>query len=348
MLQGFGAAGGRDVSELLAVADLDMHFPIKGGVFQSTVGHVFAVNGVTFELRAGETLGVVGESGCGKTTLGRTISRLYQPSSGSIRFQGRDITEVSGGELKSLRREIQMIFQDPYGSLNPRMTVKRCLEEPLKLHAIGTPAEREAKVAELVELVGLRRDDLYKYPHEFSGGQRQRIGIARALVLEPSLVIADEPVSALDVSIQSQVLNLLVDLQARLGLTYIFISHDLTVVKYISDRIAVMYLGHVVELAKASDIYANPQHPYTRALLSAVPLPDPRRRTRGERLEGDLPSPSAPPPGCVFHTRCKYATDLCKQQRPTMQPLAGDASHTVSCHHLDEIAAEVSGGHHND
>jgi len=326
------------VTKLLEVESLDMHFPITGGVLRRRVGAVYAVSGVTFALDEGETLGIVGESGCGKTTLGRAIVRLYEPTAGTIRFRGREISHLSSEELTQLHRDLQMVFQDPYGSLNPRMSVQRCLEEPLAIHGMGSAEERRSKVRELVELVGLRTEDLHKFPHEFSGGQRQRIGIARALVLEPRLVVADEPVSALDVSVQSQVINLMRELQDRLSLTYIFISHDLTVVKYIADRIGVMYLGHLVELAASGQIYERPSHPYTRALLSAVPRLEPRRAgDERERLEGDLPSPKSPPPGCVFHTRCRFAQDVCRAEVPELRPFDGDPSHLVACHLAEEI-----------
>ncbi len=328
------------MSALLEVEGLSMHFPIRGGVLRRTVGQVYAVNDVSFELEAGETLGIVGESGCGKTTLGRALVRLYEPTSGSVRFQGKDVGALEGEALKSLRGDIQMIFQDPYASLNPRRTIERTLEEPLVLHGVTSRDERRARVRQLLETVGLRASDLPKYPHEFSGGQRQRIGIARALILEPRLLIADEPVSALDVSIQSQVLNLLVELQRDLGLTYIFISHDLTVVKYISDRVAVMYLGRIMELADAEDIYASPRHPYTQALLAAAPTPDPRRPKSGDTLEGDVPNPSDPPPGCPFQTRCRFALDRCRSELPVLEAAPDDASHLVACHRADEIQQE--------
>lgn len=328
------------MSTLLEVENLNMHFPIRGGILRRTVGHVYAVNDVSFKLEVGETLGIVGESGCGKTTLGRALLRLYEPTSGSVRFQGKEIGSLEGAALKSLRGDAQMVFQDPYTSLNPRRTLERTLEEPLVIHGVSSRDERRARVRQLLETVGLRASDLSKYPHEFSGGQRQRIGIARALILEPRLVIADEPVSALDVSIQSQVLNLMVELQRDRGLTYIFISHDLTVVKYISDRIAVMYLGRIVEIADADDIHANPRHPYTQALLAAVPTPDPRRPMNQDNLEGDVPSPSEPPPGCPFQTRCRFAVDRCRSELPVLESVPGNASHQVACHRADEIQQE--------
>lgn len=328
---------------LLEVKNLSMHFPIMGGVLRRPVGKVHAVNDVSFDLQEGETFGVVGESGCGKSTLGRTLVRLYEATEGSVNFRGEDIAHLKGDGLMNLRREIQMIFQDPYASLNPRMTIRDILEEPLILHNIGKDAqERLEKVKDIVKVVGLRVSDINKFPHEFSGGQRQRIGIARALTLNPSIIVCDEAVSALDVSIQSQVLNLLIDLQKRLKLTYLFISHDLTVVKYISDRIAVMYLGRVVELATSDAIHAKPMHPYTKALLSAVPVPDPDRVYESEILEGEVPSPSNPPSGCAFHTRCKFATERCSNELPRLTNVEGDSSHKVACHFADKIFKEAA------
>lgn len=331
------------MTALLEVENLDVHFPILGGVFRREVGRVYAVNEVSFELAPRETLGIVGESGCGKTTLGRALVRLYEPTAGSIRFEGQSVADSHGEELKKLRRNMQMVFQDPYASLNPRRSIERTLEEPLLLHGMRDSAERKRIVGDLLDTVGLRRSDLPKYPHEFSGGQRQRIGIARALVLDPQLVIADEPVSALDVSIQSQVLNLMVELQAQRGLTYLFISHDLTVVKYISDRVGVMYLGRLVELADADEIYERPRHPYTKALLAALPIPDPTRRNQSEPLEGDVPNPSAPPPGCPFHTRCPHVVDRCRTELPKLSAVDADLTrtggtpHLVACHRADEL-----------
>ena len=325
------------MSALLEARDLKLHFPVMGGIFRHQVGSVYAVDGVSFELERGETLGIVGESGCGKSTLGRTLVRLYEPTSGTIRFQGEDITALRGADLLPLRRRMQLIFQDPYSSLNPRKSIRSALEEPLRIHGIGSGEERFETVTALMEKVGLHRDDLSKYPHEFSGGQRQRIGIARALVLGPDLVVADEPVSALDVSIQGQVLNLLVELQKELGLTLLFISHDLTVVKFISDRVAVMYLGRIVEIADAADIYAKPAHPYTRALLASLPIPDPQRRRQRTPLEGDVPNPSDPPPGCAFHTRCPHVQEICKQRAPELAPLEGEPSHRAACHFAEEL-----------
>lgn len=325
------------MNTLLEVKNLNMHFPIRGGLLKKRIGNVYAVNDVNFTLVEGETFGVVGESGCGKSTLGRTIVRLYQPTSGQVIFRGSDIAGLEKKALKDFRRQIQMVFQDPYASLNPRMTIADILEEPFLLHGIGTSEERKKKVSDLVRLVGLRLSDINKFPHEFSGGQRQRIGIARALALNPSLIVCDEAVSALDVSIQAQILNLLRELQQQFKLTYIFISHDLNVVRYISDRVAVMYLGRIVELAKAEDIYKDAAHPYTRALLGSAPKPDPRRVGRVEVLEGDVPSPSRPPSGCTFHTRCPYVQDICRKDLPALKPLGRNASHQAACHFAEEI-----------
>lgn len=321
---------------LLKVDGLSMHFPILGGLFRKVVGHVYAVNEVSFTVAKGETLGIVGESGCGKTTLGRAVVRLYQPTGGSIDFSGDDISGLDGRELYPYKRRIQMIFQDPYASLNPRMNVGQMLMEPLRLHNIGANrAERQQMVVDILKVVGLRDEDRYRFPHEFSGGQRQRIGIARALILRPELIVADEPVSALDVSIQSQVLNLLNELQNTMGLTYLFISHDLTVVKYIADKIMVMYLGNGVEHASSESIYQNPRHPYTRSLLSAVPVPDPERDHKRFVLQGDVPSPSSPPPGCAFNTRCPFVTEQCRKQKPQPRPVEGDPDHWVACHNSE-------------
>jgi oligopeptide transport system ATP-binding protein len=317
---------------MLEVSDLTKHFPVRTGLLQRETARVYAVEGVSFSLNAGKTLGLVGESGCGKSTLARMLVRLYEPDRGAIRIKGKDFLALSSDELKRARAEIQLVFQDPQASLNPRMSVGRILEEPLKLHGVGTREHRRAKVASLLEQVGLRADAADRFPHEFSGGQRQRIGIARAIALEPEIVICDEPVSALDVSIQSQVLNLLKELQQRLGLTYVFISHDLAVVRYISDRVAVMYLGHMVEVADTDDIYRRARHPYTQALLASVPLPDPKKRGRPAPLEGDVPSPRNPPSGCVFHTRCKYKKDVCVREVPQLIALSHRPSQAVACH----------------
>jgi oligopeptide transport system ATP-binding protein len=318
---------------LLEVRHVKKYFPIRKGVLQREVAAVHAVDDVSFAVREGETLGLVGESGCGKSTLGRTIVRLLQPTDGQIIFQGRDISRLGARSLRPLRREMQMVFQDPYASLNPRKRVGTIVSDPMKIHNLGSRAEQKRRVGEILETVGLSPEHYNRFPHEFSGGQRQRIGIARALALRPKLIVADEPVSALDVSIQSQMLNLLDDLQNELALTYVFIAHDLGVVRHVSDRIAVMYLGKLVELSPAEELYTRPIMPYTEALLSAVPIPDPDLAEKRERivLEGDVPSPINPPSGCRFHPRCRYATDVCKQLEP---PLVDYGSgHLAACHH---------------
>jgi len=324
-----------DDKPLLAVENLRTYFPVKSGVFLRATGTCKAVDGVDFRLRTGETLGLVGESGCGKSTLARTIVRLLRPATGRILFEGTDLAPLSRRVIKPIRRHLQMVFQDPVESLNARHTVGEILEEPFIIHGLGNAVERQRSVAELLARVGLPRDAGQRYPFEFSGGQRQRIGIARALAQQPRLIICDEPVSALDVSIQSQVLNLLLDLQRELGLSYLFIAHNLAVVKHVSDRIAVMYLGRIVELGGADEVYANPRHPYTRALIAAIPEPDPRRSRVKTVLHGDIASPINPPPGCPFHTRCPHATDRCRVEVPLLRDTApaGSPPHIVSCHY---------------
>ncbi|ALC91780.1 peptide ABC transporter ATPase [Bacillus sp. FJAT-18017] len=314
---------------LLEVHGLKKYFPITGGLFGRKRGEVKAVDDVSFYVKKGETLGIVGESGCGKSTTGRLLMRLIEASDGRVTFEDREITRMSKSELRKIRRDIQMVFQDPYASLNPRNSVEQILEEPLIVHGIGTKEERKKRVKEMLEVVGLSSYHAKRYPHQFSGGQRQRIGIARALMTKPKLVIADEPVSALDVSIQAQVLNLMKEIQKEFQLTYIFIAHDLGVVRHISDRVGVMYLGRLIELADSEELYENPLHPYTQALLSAVPIPDPDLKKQTNLIEGELPSPSNPPSGCAFHTRCSQCMDICKTVRPEEINLNG---HVVACH----------------
>ncbi|HSK65330.1 MAG TPA: oligopeptide/dipeptide ABC transporter ATP-binding protein, partial [Anaerolineales bacterium] len=316
---------------LLHVDDLMMHFPIYRGVIQRQVGAVRAVDGVSFDIKRGETLGLVGESGCGKSTAGRTILQLYRPTAGAVTFEGVDLVHLKGEDLRKMRRKMQMIFQDPYASLNPRMTVADIVGEPLVVHNVATGKEIEERVKHLLDLVNLNPSFAGRYPHEFSGGQRQRIGVARALALQPSFIICDEPISALDVSIQAQVVNLLEELQEQFNLTYLFIAHDLSMVKHISDRVAVMYLGIFAELASRDDLYSNPLHPYTRALLSAVPIPDPIADAKRERviLKGDVPSPANPPSGCRFRTRCPIAEGVCAESRPDFREIK--PGHFVAC-----------------
>lgn len=317
---------------LLNVENLVMYFPIKRGVFQRTVGHVHAVDDISFRVYKGETLGLVGESGCGKSTTGRAILQLYRPTAGHVFFEDRDLTTMKGEDLRSTRKRMQMIFQDPYASLNPRMTVEEIVGEPLIVHNMAKGREVREMVKELLGLVGLNPAYVDRYPHEFSGGQRQRIGVARSLSLSPSLIVCDEPISALDVSIQAQVINLLEDMQEKFNLTYLFIAHDLSVVRHISDRVAVMYLGALVELASRDELYAKPLHPYTQALLSAVPIPDPAVEEKRRRviLTGDVPSPINPPSGCRFRTRCPLAVDICAEKKPEWREVAPE--HFVACH----------------
>ena len=317
---------------LLQLEDVQMHFPVREGLFLRSTRSCRAVDGVSLQLPAGETLGLVGESGCGKSTLGKCIVRLHQPTAGRIRFEGTDLAALGQSALKPWRRHLQMVFQDPVESLNARHTVGEIVAEPFVIHGEGDARERRERVLGLLEKVGLPAAAADRYPFEFSGGQRQRIGIARALALRPRLLVCDEPVSALDVSIQSQVLNLLLELQRELGLSYLFIAHNLAVVKHVSDRIAIMYLGRIVELAPAEDIYASPRHPYTRALLSAIPRPEPRGTRERIALQGDVPSPISPPPGCPFHPRCPHATDRCRVEAPALRAAPGRPGHTVSCH----------------
>jgi len=320
------AAGER----ILEVKGLKKHFPVRGGVLLRTVGQGYAVDGVSFAIRRGQTLGLVGESGCGKTTVGKTVMRLIAPTAGEIWLRSREITRLSGTRLRSVRREMQMIFQDPYSSLNPRMSARDIVAEPIENYGLAKGREKDERAAALLARVGFRSGQMAKHPHEFSGGQRQRIGIARSLALNPSLIVADEPVSALDVSIQAQVINLLVDLQAEFNLAYLFISHDLAVVKHISHRIAVMYLGKIVELTDKKTLFAAPLHPYTEALLGAVPVANPRADRKVIVLEGDVPSPIKPPPGCHFHTRCPYVFERCRIEAPEFKEVQPD--HWVSCH----------------
>jgi oligopeptide/dipeptide ABC transporter ATP-binding protein len=332
---------------ILEVSNLKMYFPLYQGITQRLAGHVKAVDGVSFNLREGEVLGLVGESGCGKTTVGRTILRLYDPTSGEVRFRRKsgdwvDIARITQKDMKPIRQEMRMIFQDPFSSLNPRMTVKDLIAEPLEIHGIAKGKEAEARVAELMTSVGLNASYMHRYPHEFSGGQRQRIGLARTLSLNPRLIVADEPVSALDVSVQAQVLNLLQELKDQLGLTLIFVAHDLSVVEHISDRVAVMYVGKIVELAETETLLTQPLHPYTEALLSAIPPADPDVKQERIKLQGEVPSPANPPSGCIFHPRCNYAKDRCKTDIPDLQEVT--PGHFVSCHFAKELQLKGIGG----
>ncbi len=327
------STNGSGPAPLLAARGVRKYFPIRKGVLQREVARVHAVDDVSLDVLPGETVGLVGESGCGKSTFGRCVLRLYELSGGTVEFQGRDISSLSRKDMRPLRREMQMVFQDPYASLNPRKRVGTIIGDPMRIHHTGDRGQIKRRVQELLQLVGLNPEHFNRYPHEFSGGQRQRIGVARALALNPKLIVADEPVSALDVSIQAQVVNLLDDLQDELGLTYLFIAHDLAVVRHVSDRIAVMYLGKIVEVSVAEELYRTPVHPYTEALLSAVPIPDPELAEQRERivLQGDVPSPVTPPSGCRFHPRCRYATEICSQEEP---PLVDHGhGHMAACHH---------------
>ena len=324
---------------LLDVSDLKKHYPIRGGVFFRQIATNYAVDGVSFKIEKGETLGIVGESGCGKSTVAKTILRLYEPTAGKILFEGKDIQVLSRRDMREIRQDMQIIFQDPMESLNSRHTVGTILEEPFVIHGIGTREERKSRIQELLGKVGLQSDAVNRYPHEFSGGQRQRIGIARAIALNPKLLICDEPVSALDVSIQSQILNLLLQLQRDLDLTLLFIAHDLAVVKHVSDRIAVMYLGKIVEISDAEELYKNPVHPYTKALLKSIPVPDPEKKKEHEVLEGEVPSPINPPGGCYFHTRCPFKQEKCLTEAPELLPVEGvnNKDRLVSCHFSGEM-----------
>ncbi|WP_316568605.1 dipeptide ABC transporter ATP-binding protein [Neobacillus sp. YIM B06451] len=316
--------------DLLKIEEMKVHFPIKSGVFNNKINYVKAVDGISFTVKKGESFGIVGESGCGKSTASRAVLQLIRPTSGKIYFKNAELTSLPKKQLRNLRKNIQMVFQDPYDSLNPRLTVAEILDEPLKAHKIGSKEERRNKIIEIMDVCGLNREYIHRYAHEFSGGQRQRIGIARALILKPELVVADEPVSALDVSIQSQILNLMMDLQETLNLTYLFISHDLSVVRHFCDRVGVMYLGRMAELAETNSLFENPLHPYTKSLLSAIPISNPREKRERISLQGDVPSPVDPPIGCAFSSRCPEVMDICRTSRPAMKEARPD--HYVACH----------------
>lgn len=329
-------------SSLLDVQNLKVYFPIKGDLIPKVVGNVKAVDGVTFNVRQGETLGLVGESGCGKSTIARAVLRLVDAAAGKVFFEGDDLLKLNGQKLKAVRKKIQLVFQDPYAALNPRLTIGGALDEVLYIHRFGKPAERKKRADELMEMVGLTKSYLSRYPHEFSGGQRQRLVIARALAVDPKLIICDEPVSALDVSIQAQIINLLSELQDRLQLTYLFISHDLSVVRHICGRVAVMYLGKIVEIAEKNELFEHPRHPYTRALLSAIPICDPDVTSKKILLEGDMPSPVDPPSGCRFHTRCYKVQDICSMDEPCLQDLGG--GHIVACYDYEQDYKKIKRG----
>jgi oligopeptide/dipeptide ABC transporter ATP-binding protein len=329
---------------VFSVRHLRKHFPIRRGVMRREVGAIRAVDDISFDILQGETLGLVGESGSGKSTTGRVMLGLDTPSGGNVVYRGDDIASMSPEDLRGVRQDMQVIFQDPYASLNPRLRVGKAIREPLDIHDIGTPAERDTRVAELLTLVGLEASHAARFPHEFSGGQRQRIGIARALATKPSFIVADEPISALDVSIQAQIVNLLADLKAELGLTVLFIAHDLSMVRHLSDRVAVMYLGRLVEIGHCDDLFDMPRHPYTRALIDAVPLAESTRRPTSA-IPGEMPDPGAPPPGCAFHTRCPFATEVCRRERPELRSLERTAaSHGVACHHAETIGHSDNSG----
>ncbi len=330
-----------DRQVMFSVQGLRKYFPIRRGILRREIGAIRAVDDVSFDIRRGETLGLVGESGSGKSTLGRVMLALDDPTAGQVAFQGEDLATMTADDLRRARQQIQFIFQDPYASLNPRMRIGQAIREPLDIHDLGTPRERDVRLGELLELVGLDAAHATRFPHEFSGGQRQRIGIARALATKPSFIVADEPISALDVSIQAQIVNLLAKLKEELGLTYLFIAHDLSMVRHLSDRVAVMYLGRLVEIGNCDDVFGSPQHPYTRALIAAMPVTDltKARHKTTPALQGEVPDPASPPPGCRFHTRCPFASDVCRQERPLLRnTVYGAADHEVACHHAETAA----------